>query len=372
MDNQQLRIYYYCGIEHIILNGSVYMSNHEDQIGDISTKSFCYNLRKLNIRRVKIERLNDNIFKLTPNKGGTKLYLCKNNNTKFVIRDQNILIGKTYKPIRYLIDPLNFGLTFEDFGFISNKSIASKNRKSPDVWIKGYIVNKPKGMSLGLAATHKMKGKYVFVDTRNNEKIILHRAKEPSLLISRGRLIRKISHRSHNDLIIDVSSIMTKCSMSRQVLVGLFYDEWEGILNIRDIFLYKSEADLASSLFDKNMTLCSTHSIGFDIGIMDKKGNNLSVIEITETKPKSDNHSKGGHRGSMIMARIQTMRIWSIKNNKPSFVVIHNDWLKFGHSWISNFQKDCKKDKCFIYFTDFKENWSDSMADKIVEKMTLF
>lgn len=359
--------YCYKKKNYVMLKGNVYLSNTNRLIATISSRILGRNYHAIKSTRIKPIQIKRKIILLKPDKQGTKLYLCKKWLVKFMLKPEFDINFKTNytSSIKYLINPKIFGLSLEDFGVFSKNTLGQLFSKEPDIWIRGWIAKKPKGINLGFAADNKIKGFHVAISLKDGNKIILKRVKETKAQVCKGMLIRKISGRYQNGILISLSTAIKNKKFSKQPLVGIYYEDWKNILDIKKLFLYTEEGILAKELFDRKIKVLSTHSIDFDIGILDKKCSLISIIEITKSSHNSNSFAMFSTHGSRIVAKAQTLRIWSIKNNKPSFVVINKKWSKF--RWIEDFKEICRKDKCYVLFTSFNKNWEKEIADKIQE-----
>jgi len=102
----------------------------------------------------------------------------------------------------------------------------------------------------------------------------------------------------------------------------------------------------------------------FDIGIVDKECNFLSVIEITAQKPQGKwKCGRYSSSGSRITSKIQSARLWSIENNKPSFVIIQNMWKEY--NWVNELKSKASENKAYVIFSDFKKGWERTVYRKI-------
>ena len=357
--------YYYKNKNYVVLKGSVYLSNTNRLMATISSRILGRNYDAIKSTRIKPIQIKRKFILLKPDRLGTKLYLCNKWLVKFMLLPKfSINFKSNYiSSIKYLINPKDFGLALEDFGVFSKKALKLLFSREPDIWIRGWIAEKPKGINLVFAADNNIKGFHVALSFKDQNKVILRRVMETKAQICRGMLIRKVSGRYENGILISLSAAIKNRKFSKQPLVGIYYDDWRGILDIKKLFLYAEESILAKELFDRKLKVLSTHSIDFDIGILDKKCNLISIIEITNSCYNKSSFAMSATHGSRIVAKVQTLRVWSIKNKKPSFIIINEKWSKL--KWVKDFIEECRKDKCYVLFTSFNKNWEKGVADSV-------
>jgi hypothetical protein len=181
---------------------------------------------------------------------------------------------------------------------------------------------------------------------------------------------KHIKNKTRNELYIAVRGLIGK-TVSQPIWVGIYTEEWADKLDIEALFRYQEEKFLLRNFLSKNLTVFASHSGGFfDLGI----GNNgelQSIIEVTNYKPSErGGNSIYGSVGSNITAKLQTIRLWCIKNKKKGFLILNENWSKF--EWIKVISKEARREGCFILFSNFQEYDFSRISSEILKNIGLF
>lgn len=241
---------------------------------------------------------------------------------RFYLNKSYNLSFESYSKAKLLIIPKEFGATYYDLGLIPREDMGRLLTQSPTIWVDCYIDAKPQGFNVSFSADRSLSGKYCVLLAKDEAHLLLRGTPPIEHMVNQRRgIVRKISPSRENRLCI--STPVFRNIKAKRLMIGIFKEDWESF-DISSCFTYEKEKELACELFQRGMILYSTHSVGyFDIGVTDKNGKLLSAIEVTNGNPKKK--SKRGmfsEVGSRITAKVQSLRIWSIKNSAPSFVVL--------------------------------------------------
>ena len=164
----------------------------------------------------------------------------------------------------------------------------------------------------------------------------------------------------------------SKNTKTVRIKLKLNPDEW-GLVSLDRFLESKEERDLAENLMLKGYNVspityndadklnkgCADLAIQFD----DRE----SLIEITTTSPSSKDkggiNSPHGHQWVKVSGRIFPLLLYCVENKQICFFVMNERWKKYKHvNYFTNKLKNCG---CFLFFSDFSNNWSIEIVDKI-------
>jgi len=164
-------------------------------------------------------------------------------------------------------------------------------------------------------------------------------------------------------------------SNTMKIKLKLNPDEWG--LNKLDVFLETKEGrDLADKLIlleykikpvtyndkDKFESACA------DLILYHKE--TKIPIEITTTAPSESEALSGvnsphGHQWTKVSGRITPLLAYSSENSLKSFMIMSKKWEKYLH--VKYLVDKLKNLNCYVLLSDFSDNWSIEIANKINE-----
>jgi len=310
----------------------------------------------------KVMRVADTKFLVVKEENGLRPQ-PSGRHVRFYLNKSHNLPFKSYQRVKLVIKLKDFGLTCNDMGLASENEMRELLTQIPTVWVDCYLNKKPRGVNLSFSVDDSLAGGYCVTHVKDETHLLLKRVR-PSRYMTNHRCgaIRKISPFRKNRM--QISTSIKGISRDR-ILLGIFGNDWKSF-DIGSCFIYQEEKELARELFQRGAILYSTHSAGpFDIGIMNDKSEFLSVIEITNGAPKrGPKRGMFSEVGSRITAKIQSLRLWSIKNSKPSFVVIPFVWHT--HDWVHTLANEAKNDNCHVLLSRFEMGWEKEIAKIIM------
>jgi len=100
--------------------------------------------------------------------------------------------------------------------------------------------------------------------------------------------------------------------------------------------------------------------------------NKKVFIEITTISPSNRDVKKGinsphGHIWTRVSGRIFPLLLSCLENKGECFFIMNKKWEMYNH--VKYFAKKLKQFNCFVLFSDFENNWMESIANKIYNKI---
>lgn len=211
-----------------------------------------------------------------------------------------------------------------------------------------------------------VEGKYCRLQSIENNQFVIRKSNEfygskLHFLISKSVGLSISRKFLPKNILFELSSKVTP------IKVGIYLNEWG--LTIKDLFSTEAREDgeLAEELDKIGEVRKKNKFDDLKCDIIFKKNNTEIPIEITTTNPSSTGRFKksrrSGVKSSLILERLYFFIKWNLINKSPTVLIINKNWLDF--SWIKKEQEFMKQFCCNIIFTDFKEEWTKSVAQEI-------
>ncbi len=266
---------------------------------------------------------------------------------------------------KILLNPTDFGSTQSEFGVFRLKELYSE----PSVWVDAFFHPSKRRSTiyynLSFSAGGSMSNSHGVVVPINESTYLIRRVNSAvGLRVNKFGQCRRLSCARGQRCSISFTPSQAPPKVVRLGIVG---DDWPGF-EIADFFIYPEEKQLARAFFSRGFSLYSPHSRGiFDLEITAPNLARLAVIEVTTDHPHPFGRGMFSEVGSRITAKIQSLRLFSLKRGIPSFVIIKKEWK--GLSWLVQMAKDASEDGCVVLFTDFEGDWHSPLANLILSRL---
>lgn len=162
--------------------------------------------------------------------------------------------------------------------------------------------------------------------------------------------------------------------------VGILINPKEWNFSVSDRFLESKEnMELARKLINLNykiFTVTTNDPNKLKYGIADlvlefkKFKIPIEITTLQPTKLKINSKKPNAPHGSTwvrITGRILQIFLYGLENHVPSFVIINEKWKEYKHCRV--LVQKLRNFGCFVFFSNFQNNWFKEIAKKIVETL---
>lgn len=150
---------------------------------------------------------------------------------------------------------------------------------------------------------------------------------------------------------------------------NILFSSKEFQLDIPKFFVNKEERELASALLKRNINIRMPDSRKREADIvLDDYGIQIEITKVSP-RPFPQTHKNSPHcEGLHINGRICEGFLRVAKKVVPYYIVVFKDkWMKV--RWVNELKKLVKPEVILIT-TNFKKEWEDNVADKMISKLT--